>query len=151
LPSPAPRQTGLPLLIEPGGPWENGYCESFIGRLRDGLPNRKILDTLLEAKVLVERCRRHYNRLKPHSALGYRAPASEATEPAAPHLRSPPPAAAGWDRISSTEGGTIEGGGSRTGEVALSVRQPRLRAARSRQRGSPACALRPTDPRVEEP
>jgi len=69
------------LFIEPGSPWENGYCESFIGKLRDELLEREIFDTLLEAKVLVERWRRHYNRFRPHSALGYRAPAPEARQP----------------------------------------------------------------------
>jgi transposase InsO family protein len=67
-----------PLFIEPGSPWENGYNESFNGRLRDELLNREIFDTLLEAKVLIERWRRHYNTIRPHSALGYRPPAPEA-------------------------------------------------------------------------
>jgi len=57
------------LFIEPGSPWENGHCESFIGKLRDELLDREIFDTLLEAQVLVERWRRHYNRVRPHSAL----------------------------------------------------------------------------------
>lgn len=66
------------LYIEPGSPWENGYLESFNGRLRDELLAREVFDTLLEAKVLVGRWRRHYNRVRPHSALGYRPPAPEA-------------------------------------------------------------------------
>jgi transposase InsO family protein len=65
------------LYIEPGSPWENGYVESFNGKLRDELLNREIFYTLLEAKVLIERWRRHYNRVRPHSALGYRPPAPE--------------------------------------------------------------------------
>jgi putative transposase len=69
------------LFIEPGSPWENGYIESFNGKLRDELLNRESFDTLLEAKVLVERWRRHYNTRRPHSALGYRPPAPEATQP----------------------------------------------------------------------
>jgi putative transposase len=66
------------LFIEPGSPWENGYVESFIGKLRDELLNGEIFYTLLEAKVLIERWREHYNRQRPHSALGYRPPAPEA-------------------------------------------------------------------------
>ena len=64
--------------IEPGSPWENGYIESFNGKLRDELLNGEIFDTLLEAKVLIERWRRHYNTVRPHSSLGYRPPAPEA-------------------------------------------------------------------------
>ena len=63
------------LFIEPGSPWENGYCESFNGRLRDELLAREQFDTLLEAKVLIERWRRHYNTIRPHGSLGYRPPA----------------------------------------------------------------------------
>jgi putative transposase len=66
------------LFIEPGSPWENGYVESFNGKLRDELLNGEIFYTLLEAKVLIERWREHYNRVRPHSALGYRPPAPEA-------------------------------------------------------------------------
>ena len=66
------------LFIEPGSPWENGYVESFIGKLRDELLNGEVLDTLAEAKVLVEGWRREYNRFRPHSSLGYRPPAPEA-------------------------------------------------------------------------
>jgi len=67
------------LYIEPGSPWENGYVESFNGKLRDELLNVEIFDTLWEAKVLVERWRREYNQRRPHSALAYRPPAPEAT------------------------------------------------------------------------
>jgi transposase InsO family protein len=69
------------LFIEPGSPWENGYNESFNGKLRDELLNGEIFDTLYEAKVLIERWRREYNTHRPHSSLGYRPPAPEATEP----------------------------------------------------------------------
>jgi transposase InsO family protein len=68
------------LYIEPGSPWENGYVESFNGKLRDELLDREIFYTLQEAKVLIERWRQHYNRFRPHSALGYRPPAPEAIE-----------------------------------------------------------------------
>ena len=64
--------------IEPGSPWENGYIESFNGKLRDELLNGEIFDTLLEAKVLIERWRMDYNRVRPHSSLNYRSPAPEA-------------------------------------------------------------------------
>ena len=65
------------LYIEPGSPWENGYIESFNGKLRDELLNREVFYTLQEAKVLVERWRIEYNTVRPHSALGYRPPAPE--------------------------------------------------------------------------
>ena len=66
------------LFIEPGSPWENGYIESFNGKLRDELLNREIFTTLEEAKVLIEQWRRGYNQVRPHSSLGYRSPAPEA-------------------------------------------------------------------------
>jgi transposase InsO family protein len=66
------------LYIEPGSPWENGYIESFNGKLRDELLNREIFTTLLEARVLIEQWRREYNTTRPHSALRYRPPAPEA-------------------------------------------------------------------------
>ncbi len=69
------------LFIEPGCPWENGYVESFNGKLRDELLNREIFYTITEAEVLLERWRVHYNTKRPHSALGYRPPAPEATKP----------------------------------------------------------------------
>ena len=69
------------LFIEPGSPWENGYVESFNGKLRDELLDGEVFDTLLEAKVLIERWRREYNTIRPHSALGYRPPAPEAVQP----------------------------------------------------------------------
>ena len=67
-----------PLFIEPGSPWENGYQESFNGKLRDELLNGEVFDTLWEAKVLTEAWRKEYNHVRPHSALGYRPPAPEA-------------------------------------------------------------------------
>jgi putative transposase len=66
------------LFIEPGSPWENGYIESFNGRLRDELLNREIFTTLIEAKVLIADWRKEYNQVRPHSSLGYRPPAPEA-------------------------------------------------------------------------
>ena len=64
--------------IEPGSPWENGYVESFNGKLRDELLDREIFYTLTEAQILIERWRRQYNTVRPHSALGYRPPAPAA-------------------------------------------------------------------------
>ena len=63
--------------IEPGSPWENGYCESFNARFRDELLNGEIFYSLREAQILIERWRYHYNTVRPHSALGYRPPAPE--------------------------------------------------------------------------
>ena len=72
------------LYIEPGSPWENGYCESFNGKLRDELLNGEIFYSLKEAQVVIEQWRIHYNTKRPHSALGYRPPA--------PVTIAPPPA-----------------------------------------------------------
>jgi len=66
------------LFIEPGSPWENGYIESFNGKLRDELLNREIFTTLTEARVLIEQWRKEYNHIRPHSSLGYRPPVPEA-------------------------------------------------------------------------
>jgi transposase InsO family protein len=63
--------------IEKASPWENGYVESFNGKLRDELLNGEVFNTLREAQVLIEDWRRHYNRVRPHSSLGYRPPAPE--------------------------------------------------------------------------
>lgn len=71
------------LYIEPGSPWENGYNESFNSKLRDELLNGEIFTTLREAQVLIERWRRHYNTVRPHSSLGYRPPAPETILPPA--------------------------------------------------------------------
>ncbi len=68
------------LYIEPGSPWENGYCESFNSRLRDELLNRELFMDLREAKVVVEDYRLNYNHRRPHSALGYVTPASFAAK-----------------------------------------------------------------------
>lgn len=64
-----------PLFIEPGSPWENGYCESFNGKMRYCFLDGEIFYTLLEAKILIERWRIHYNTERPHSSLGYLPPA----------------------------------------------------------------------------
>ena len=69
------------LFIAPGSPWENGYNESFNGKLRDELLNGEIFYSLKEAKVVIEQWRKHYNTKRPHSALGYRPPAPVAYSP----------------------------------------------------------------------
>lgn len=66
------------LFIGRGSPWENGYIESFNGKMRDELLDREIFTTLKEAKVLIEQWRREYNQIRPHSALKYQPPAPEA-------------------------------------------------------------------------
>lgn len=81
--------------IAPGSPWENGYIESFNARLRDELLDGEIFYTLKEAKIVVEGWRRHYNAVRPHASLGYRAPAPEVIVPAlaawpAPQTRPAP-------------------------------------------------------------
>jgi transposase InsO family protein len=88
------------LYIEPGSPWENGYCESFNGKLRDEFLNGEIFYSLKEAQILTERWRVEYNTERPHSALGYRPPAPQAiipkpghgdveNAPRFPHLHTP--------------------------------------------------------------
>ena len=77
------------LFIAPGSPWENGYNESFNGKFKDELIHREIFYSLREAEVLVEQWRREYNTIRPHSSLGYRPPAPQATRPAPAWLRRP--------------------------------------------------------------
>jgi transposase InsO family protein len=82
------------LYIAPGSPWENGYIESFNGKLRDELLNIEIFDTLWEAQILIERWRVEYNTVRPHMSLDYRPPAPETIEASpsglgTPSLRSP--------------------------------------------------------------
>jgi len=67
--------------IEPGSPWENGYIESFNGKLRDELLNGEIFDTIFEAKVIIENWREHYNKIRPHSSLKFRPPVPEVIIP----------------------------------------------------------------------
>lgn len=71
--------------IEPGSPWENGYCESFNAKLRDELLNGEIFYSLAEAKIVIEGWRQHYNTKRPHSSLGYKPPApGVVSRPASP-------------------------------------------------------------------
>src|SRR5680860_538315 len=65
-----------------GQPWENGYVESFNARLRDELLDGEIFYTLKEAQIVIESWRRHYNAVRRHASLGYRAPAPEVFVPA---------------------------------------------------------------------
>jgi len=69
------------LYITPGSPWENGYCESFNGKLRDECLNGEIFYSLKEAQIVIEQWRVQYNTRRPHSSLGYRPPAPEAYHP----------------------------------------------------------------------
>ena len=64
--------------IEPGSPWENGYCESFNSKLRDELLNGEVFYSLAEARIVIESWRQHYNTRRPHSSLGYKPPAPPA-------------------------------------------------------------------------
>jgi putative transposase len=79
--------------IEPGSPWENGYCESFNSKLRDELLYSEIFYSLAEAKVIIEAWRRYYNTKRPHSSLGYKPPAPEAIVWPSKPAGSLPPAA----------------------------------------------------------
>jgi putative transposase len=74
------------LYIEPGSPWENGYCESFNGKLRDECLNGEIFYSLKEAKVVIQQWRKHHNTIRPHSSLNYRPPAPQTLAPEAIHL-----------------------------------------------------------------
>ena len=76
--------------IEPGSPRENGYVDSFNGKLRDELLNTEVFNTLAEAKVLIEQWCQHYNTVRPHSSLGYRPPAPEVMLTTLPMLPSAP-------------------------------------------------------------
>ncbi len=96
------------LFIELGSPWENGYCESFNGKFRDECLNGEIFYALEEAKVVIEGWRREYNQVRPHSALGYRAPAPEANPVVSAGFRSAPP---GRNRARTNTGGGITTGG----------------------------------------
>jgi putative transposase len=83
--------------ITPGSPWENGFIESFNARLRDELLDGEIFYTLREAQIVIESWRRHYNAVRPHASIGYRAPAPEVLVPAitawpAAQSRPAPPA-----------------------------------------------------------
>jgi putative transposase len=66
-----------PLYIEPGSPWENGYIESFNGKMRDQFLTGELFSTLQEARILTERWRTHYNTVRPHRSLGGQPPAPE--------------------------------------------------------------------------
>ena len=69
------------LFIEPGSPWENGYCESFNSKLRDEMLNGEIFYSLKEAQILIEQWRNHFNTVRPHSSIGYQPPAPETVLP----------------------------------------------------------------------
>ena len=87
----------MTLYIEPGSPWENGYCESFNGKLRDECLNREIFYSLREAQIVIEQWRIFYNTERPHSSLGYRPPAPKTILPL------PMPAAYAADRANRSK------------------------------------------------
>jgi len=87
--------------IEPGSPWENGYCESFNARLRDELLNGEMFYSLKEARIVIESWRRHYNEIRPHSSLGYRPPAPAVLFPERP-AALPRPASPGAQPLVQT-------------------------------------------------
>lgn len=66
-----------PLYIEPGSPWENGYVESFNGKMREQFLNGELFYTLKEAQIMTDRWRTHYNTVRPHSSLGGQPPTPE--------------------------------------------------------------------------
>jgi transposase InsO family protein len=63
------------LYVAPGSPWENGYVESFNGKLRDELLNSELFLSMAEARWVIDRWRLDYNHHRPHSALDYQTPA----------------------------------------------------------------------------
>ena len=69
------------LYIEPGSPWENGYVESFNGKLRDELLDREVFNTLLEVRVLTQQYRQTCNQIRPHSSMGHGSPTPETILP----------------------------------------------------------------------
>jgi transposase InsO family protein len=79
------------LYIEPGSPWENGYCESFNGKLRNECLNQEIFYSLREARVVIEQWRNQYNTVRPHSSLGYRPPRRRHPQASCPHWITQPP------------------------------------------------------------
>jgi transposase InsO family protein len=81
------RLTVKPLFIEPGSPWENGFIESFNGKMRDELLNGEIFYSLKEADILIEQWRIVYNTIRPHSALGYKPPVPKTVIEMKPHFQ----------------------------------------------------------------
>ena len=117
------EQTGVKTLsVEPGSPWENGYIERLNGKLRDELLAHEVVDTLLEAKVLIEHRRKDYNTIRPHSSLGYRPPA--------PEWRLPLPARFGYAAAS--------GQGRSLGRATLVIDAGSVHGGRSTPEAGPA-------------
>lgn len=76
------KETGITAtFIEPGSPWENGYCESFNARMRAEFLNGELFGNMYEVKELTKRWVRHYNTVRPHSSLGYKPPAPQSATP----------------------------------------------------------------------
>ena len=100
------------LFIAKGSPWENGYVESFNGKLRDELLNRELFLSLEEARWVIDRWRLDYNHHRPHSALDYQTPAAFAAGCVLPASAtpSPPEHSRLLDPDSLTQPGTKAGG-----------------------------------------
>jgi hypothetical protein len=94
------------MYIEPESPWENGYIESFTGKLRDELLNTEIFTTSFEAQVLIENWKQGYHQIRPHSALGYRPPPTWGCYTGL------------WFNKSNSECGTMIAGRSRVSSIA---------------------------------
>ena len=77
-----------PVFIAPGKPWQNGFVESFNGKLRDECLNEEVFATLAEARAVIERWRLDYNHVRPHSAHGGLTPEAVRLNPAAGRLRN---------------------------------------------------------------
>jgi putative transposase len=86
------------LYIQKASPWENGYVESFNGKLRDELLNRELFLSVPEARYVLDEWRADYNHRRPHSGLGWKTPAAYAAKlvdrqagvfPTAPRVESP--------------------------------------------------------------
>ena len=116
------------LYIEPGAPWQNGFNESFNGKLRDELLNGELFTGLQEAKVVTEDYRLEYNHRRPHSSLGYRTPAEFAAgcglAVAEAALGAPPPTPPGAQPL---DPGFLPS--AERGEPVLEIEVPTLIAA----------------------
>ena len=98
-----------------GSPWENGYCESFIGKLRDNLLNGEIFMTMKEAEIVIENWRSHYNRRRPHRSLGGRPPAP---------LTIPLPWEGQWGRSTGAGGILVRGERVQNTAVSEEIKEP---------------------------
>jgi len=68
------------LYVQKASPWENGYVESFNGKLRDELLNGELFLSLAEARYVIDQWRLDYNHRRPHSSLNWQTPAAFAAK-----------------------------------------------------------------------